>query len=90
MKKALAAAAALAVGTAWAHPPVVIVQPAPRPAVVSPLTNSTSSSNQAVMNQITGTLNQRRFEHQLSTTQAALRTKAINAIQNRSIQDIDD
>ncbi len=52
---------------AYAQPAVVIYQPAPQATVVSPLTNSTAQSNQALLNQINNTISQRYFEHQVLT-----------------------
>lgn len=51
---------------AFANPPVVIVtQPAPPTTVVSPLATSTAQSGQLLLNQISGTLQQRATTHQL-------------------------
>jgi hypothetical protein len=54
---------------AWSNPPpVIIYQPPPSVTVVSPLTTSTSASGQALLDQISSSLSQQRFQHQLLTT----------------------
>jgi hypothetical protein len=68
--KALLAFLALAVA-AQAQTPLVIYQPAPVANVVSPLTNPTAQSNQALLNQINSTMSQRFFEHQVLTLQTS-------------------
>ena len=64
--------------SARAQTPVVIYPPASSVNVVSPLTNSTSQANQALLNQINATISQRRFEHQVLTLQTTpvIRTPA--------------
>jgi len=52
---------------AHAQSPALIYQPAQSPTVVSPLTNSTAQSNQALLSQINNTISQRYFEHQVLT-----------------------
>jgi hypothetical protein len=49
-------------------PPVIIYQPPPSVTVVSPLTTSTSASGQALLDQISSSLSQQRFQHELLTT----------------------
>jgi len=57
------------VGLAWCNPPpIIIYQPPPSVTVVSPLTTSTSASGQALLDQISSSLSQQRFQHQLLTT----------------------
>jgi hypothetical protein len=56
--------------SALAQSPVVIYQPAQPMTVVSPLTNSTAQSGQALLSQINNTINQRVFEHQVLTLSA--------------------
>jgi hypothetical protein len=51
----------------FAQTPVVIYQPQAPATVVSPLTNSTAQSGQALLSQINNTINQRVFEHQVLT-----------------------
>jgi hypothetical protein len=62
-----AALLALLAAPAFANPPVVILQPAPAPptTVVSPLTAPASQSGQLLLNQISGTLQQRATTHQI-------------------------
>lgn len=58
-----------------ATPPVIIYQPALPMTVVSPLTTGAAASNQVLLNQISGTLIQRRTEHEILTTNALLRNQ---------------
>lgn len=54
---------------AWSNPPpVIIYQPPPSVTVVSPLTTGTSASGQVLLDQISSSLSQQRFQHQLLTT----------------------
>jgi hypothetical protein len=62
--KAFSGLLALLAAPAFANPPVVIYQPAPTATVVSPLTTSTAQSGQLLLNQISGTLQQRAITHQ--------------------------
>jgi hypothetical protein len=62
----------LAAAPLSAQPPVLIYRPAPSVAVVSPLTTSTAASNQTLLNQINNSLVQRRLQHEIATTNAAL------------------
>jgi hypothetical protein len=66
--KALPVALVLVAAAAQAQPLVLPPRPSP---VVSPLTNSTSQSGQALLDQIQGTIRQRMFEHQVLTLQMA-------------------
>jgi hypothetical protein len=52
---------------------VIIYQPQPPVTVVSPLTTAPVAANQNLLNQINGTLTQRRFQHDVLTTNATLR-----------------
>ena len=61
-----------------AQTPVVIRPPASSATVISPLTNSTSQSNQALLAHINATISQRRFEQQVLTLQT---TPAVNITQ---------
>jgi hypothetical protein len=64
--KALPGLLLLLTAPAFANPPIVVVtQPAPATTVVSPLTTSTAQSGQLLLNQISGTLQQRATTHQL-------------------------
>jgi len=56
----------------WANPPIIIYRPAPSATVVSPLTTGTAASNQILLNQINNSLVQRRLQHEIVTTNAAL------------------
>jgi len=60
----------------YAAPPVIIYRPAPSVTVVSPLTTPVASSNQALLNQVSSTITQRQIQHQILTTNAALRTQS--------------
>jgi hypothetical protein len=62
--KAFPGLLALLAAPAFANPPVVVYQPAPATTVVSPLTTSTAQSGQLLLNQISGTLQQRAITHQ--------------------------
>ena len=58
-----------------ANPPTIIYRPAPSVTVVSPLTTATAASNQTLLNQINNTLAQRQLQHEIITTNAALRAQ---------------
>jgi hypothetical protein len=58
-----------------ANPPIIIYRPVPSVTVVSPLTTAPAASNQTLLNQINNTLTQRQLEHQIVTTNAALRAQ---------------
>ncbi|MDD5200689.1 MAG: hypothetical protein PHC88_12910 [Terrimicrobiaceae bacterium] len=58
-----------------ANPPVIIFQPVQPMTVVSPLTTGSAASNQILLNQISGTLIQRRTEHEILTTNALLQNQ---------------
>lgn len=70
----------LATGTAaFAQTPLVLRQPAPQVAVVSPLTSPTAQSNQQLLNQINSTISQRTFQHQVLTLQQPAQPVVITA-----------
>jgi len=55
-----------------ANPPIIIYRPMASVTVVSPLTTGTAASNQTLLNQINNSLVQRRLQHEIVTTNAAL------------------
>ena len=75
MKMRTALLTLLAGANVWAGPVVVISRPAPTATVVSPLTPPNAQAGQSLLNQINNTLAQRRFRHEIVTTNAILRAR---------------